>query len=576
MNPTFDLRPFLAAAPRRANSPILSCLYLGADCHGRIVAVTATDTETTIHARRPGDVELAGCYDARNVKGLDIETARLERNGTTIVLRSGAAAMPDTCSASDYPTLPTLPGDLDGTQVDPGELRKAADRVEDVAPSDDQRYGLNGTHLEPGEGGLQVTATDGSRLHWYVIPGAFRGAELPKHQVVPPPFFELAGKALPDRVRLTLGGEQPWIAAHGMREGWRITVHSRTRDGEFPAYRSVVPADTSEARGSVLSVDRATLLGAVRMALPYAQDTSRTVVLQRDPSGDYVYINARAVDVGEIHLRIPCRWTEGSVRVAGLNGVFLRDALETHETETIRLSFGDDGKERHGETLAPIPVLGDDGTYTLIMPIRLDSNYPNEPRTDATDYAPPARKAAAPRKAVARKATPATVTEPAPAPAPATAGPGDSGELAGLRKALAEREREASELRRALETAHRDIEARDGQITRLHREAREREARIVVSRNTAPVTEQPGPVVVRPVEQPSPVTEQSPAAVVPSTSGPARTGEEASESYRLAREALRSREPSAMRAALARLPEWSSRKGDVLRSELTAALTAAA
>ena len=137
-----------------------------------------------------------------------------------------------------------------------------------IAP-DDNRYGLNGAHIEAVLGGSRLLATDGNRLTWQALPGL--ELPMPKDTLLPRWFVstlahELAGAG---RVSFWTGDGHAQIATGD------AVLTARLLNATFPDYRQVMPR-TEEFAGEFV-VDRGAFARGLREAMPLTESYQHTV-----------------------------------------------------------------------------------------------------------------------------------------------------------------------------------------------------------------------------------------------------------------------------------------------------------
>lgn len=622
----------------------IPALLMTLDDSGHVAQVEATDNETTIIVTRPGSSAPVVDYGApieeprqvlvsvAPIKGgkVDILSATLRTVGAySPEVPAEYEPLPKGASVTAYRTVKTpavpakcpklaLPGGATVPTLDPVcfppfpvsedpsvstcpafPFAVVAREVGYAITEDGTRYGLNGLHLEKvtAEGTLvtdgipslvRACATDGSRLATYDT-GALVTGDLPRKMLIP-------GKALDylSRVFSTVDPSVTWyprsFVALAKVEGWEVRVHVRLIDGEFPAYRSVIPRENY----GTIKCDRATLLSAVRSMLPYAQDRASTITVAISLDGKSMYLHARSVDAGERHVSIPCEATrlvktmraeKGAdpvpylIPVQGYNATFLVDALSLG---------GPDVMLGVQHELSPVVVTdpSEPARYAIVMPIRVDI-VTSEEQVEALCHGERLEPVTVkPSRKPSRKPTPTQVPESAPTHEVGelhTALNAARAETESVRSLLAGVRAERDALRAQVEGHAREIRAltvaRDlaqDAVTALRLDLDAERATVASLRKATP-----GPVVeVAPVVEilSSPVVVVAPPRLVESSEvsalpvSPCTRAEDAPAAYARARAALREGNADSMRAALAGLPVWPSKKCDTLKAELSAAL----
>lgn len=551
-----DCKTIISLAASNRHHAILGTIRVEYTPDGRIASVSATDTETTIVLSRAGSSGKVAMALFPPDKRFAPDTARVEtaKDGPRLML-GGSRLLPVDDTKEEYPPLP---GRLTRTgTIDTDDWRRAVSRVGYAVPRDDNRYGLNGMHLErlPDQddgapGGWRLAATDGSRL---AFTGCNVDGDIPKAKdtLLPlPPIKAMLATMRAGPVSVAVNATGRTLQFEGdAGEGWTATCWIRLPEGEFPPYRSVIPSGYLHT----LTVNRAAFLAAVRQVLPVANDRACTVNARY--SGGFLYLSARNPEASA-HVRVACRIEnhdgpppeKGADPVVaadpsapyGFNGTFLRDTLDSLEGDTATWSWGME--------LSPSSLVdGTPGNEAIIMPIRIEGCAP-EVDPSVPTIEPPVKATRKP----SRKPAPVSCETPA-VPVPDSA-------IVAERDALAA---QVADLARRLNVALKDAA----------------DLRILLDEARAAVPVAPL-AIVSPEEEDTtdpPTVEAAPVVRLPAvTVQRASTPEEAAASYKAARDALKSGNPATMARALARLPDWPSKKASELRASLSAAMKAAA
>ena len=350
---------------RRSTHQILGHALLTA--HDDMLTVTATDTELTVVHRHPARVVTPGSVTvnashlfqiARMLPDTPVHLL-LEENQRLVVDAPPAHYRLVGAPAEDFPPVPPFEATA-VLRLKTDALRRLIDYTSFAIPADDNRYGLNGGHLESMEGTdgqhlLRMVTTDGSRLCYAEAPyeGEFG---MGRHMLIPRKALLECRKLLsePDKEVGIAFGERAATFTVG-----ESLLHTRLVEGEFPAYRSVLP--TSWLRRVV--VQRLPFHEALRRVALEAQDRASTVRVEF--SRDEVLISARSVDQGEARHPVPIS-LEGSPITMGYNVRFFLEVVGCLEDETLTLEMG--------EALSPCLVRTGERSDVLfiIMPIRLE------------------------------------------------------------------------------------------------------------------------------------------------------------------------------------------------------------
>ena len=265
--------------------------------------------------------------------------------------RAGAATYRlHTYSSEDFPRLPEVDTGALHT-IDREALVETVARVGRSASRDESRPVLTGilVRFEPGK--IVMAATDSYRLAVKETPVA--GARSPTSRRSSRPARCRSSRASPagaDEIQLGMQENHVVFGADGT---WLTT---RRIDGQFPNYRQLLP----EQFEYELPLPREEVLEVVRRVSLMAQRNSPLRL--RFAEGELT-VSAITQDVGEARESVPAPFTGDAMEI-GFNAEFLRDGLESVDSETIKFKLI--------SPLRPAVLEGDADDYVyLIMPIRL-------------------------------------------------------------------------------------------------------------------------------------------------------------------------------------------------------------
>src|SRR5438552_5195461 len=320
--------------------------------------LAATDMELSLRASVDASVDGEGTAVVPGRLLLDIArslpdgevTIEHRPDEAVVVVTAGSANYRlHTYSAEDFPRLP----DVESTplhSVDRAVLVETVSRVGRSASRDESRPVLTGilVRFEPGK--VVMAATDSYRLAVKETPV---DAALPELEAIIP------ARALQELARIAAGSDEVQLGLQenhvvfGADGTWLTT---RRIDGQFPNYRQLLPEQFEHE----LPLPREELLEVVRRVSLMAQRNSPLRL--RFAEGELT-VSAQTQDVGEARESLPVGYAADAMEV-GFNAEFLRDGLESVDSETVKLKL-----------ISPLrPAVlegeGDDYTY-LIMPIRL-------------------------------------------------------------------------------------------------------------------------------------------------------------------------------------------------------------
>jgi DNA polymerase-3 subunit beta len=254
-----------------------------------------------------------------------------------------------TYSAEDFPRLPEVDAEAMHA-IDRAALVDTVARVGRSASRDESRPVLTGilVRFEPGK--IVMAATDSYRLAVKETP--VEGA-LPELEAIIP------ARALQELTRIATGADEVEL---GMQENHvvfaadGVLLTTRRIDGQFPNYRQLLPEQFEHE----LLLPREELVEVVRRVSLMAQRNSPLRL--RFADGELT-VSAVTQDVGEAREAMPAPFTGDPLEI-GFNAEFLRDGLESVDSETLRFKLI--------SPLRPAVLEGEADDYVyLIMPIRL-------------------------------------------------------------------------------------------------------------------------------------------------------------------------------------------------------------
>jgi DNA polymerase III subunit beta len=350
---------------KRATNPVLGNVLLSA--RGDRLRMTATDTLLWLVADYPARVEGEGELSvdattffqiARTMTQPTVHLKLISGNRLHISCGSVEFKVPGV-AAEDYPPLPSR-DDRTTLGVPGSSLRRMIEETLFSVSADDNRYGLNGAHMEEvessdGQARVRLVTTDGSRLSWSET--TYEGEFAMGRRML------LPRKALGELRKLIDADEASWSIAFGERsatfECGTQTFQVRLVDGEFPDYRQVVPNGFKR----MVTLDRAVFQGALKRAGIMASDRNHSVRFAFE--ADKVVLTAQNVDSGDVREEIPAE-LEGEPLFTGFNVRYFQDILGATSGETLTLELG--------EALDPciVRVPNRDDALFVVMPMRLD------------------------------------------------------------------------------------------------------------------------------------------------------------------------------------------------------------
>lgn len=346
------LQSVLRSVGVRAGIPALSGVLI--ELTDTDLALTTTDLELTTKVRlsltgEAGKVLVPARLLAEIVRSLPSDQVEFITDNGTVRVAGGRARFeirslppedfPRVDVVSDTRTL-VLEGDL---------LGKALAQVTPAASRDETRPVLTGVLLE-GEGDeLRIVATDSYRLALRTL-GA-QSVDGTKVLIPARAVVEVGRLAAGQQVRVEISSSQV-----GFHIG-DVFIQSRLIEGEFPAYRQLLPDDLPSA----LRLSKEPFLEALKRIAVLAQDATPIFL---ELSSDRIRISCHAQGLGEAAEDIDGSYSGEEMRAA-FNPQYLEIGVAATEGDEVQIDFSD--AQRPALVHAP----GDRGFVYLLMPIRV-------------------------------------------------------------------------------------------------------------------------------------------------------------------------------------------------------------
>jgi DNA polymerase III subunit beta len=356
--------------PARPPVPVLAGLMLAADTDpaGRLVLSSfdyevSARVEIAADVSEPGVALVSGRLLADISRSLPGRPVEVSTDGAKVVVTCGASRFTLlTLPVEDYPTLPEMPGASGSLR---GDLFAAAvGQVSIAAGRDDTLPVLTGVRLEIEAEKITMAATDRYRLAVRDLAWTPEQAGLSAIALVPARTLADTAKSLASADKVTVA-----LAAGGTGEGLvgfegsgRRTT-SRLLDGEFPKYKSLLPAESA----SVATVETAALVESVRRVALVAE---RNTPIRLSFAGGEVTLEAGSGDEAQASESLDAGLTGDDISIA-FNPAYLLDGLGVLDAAYAELRFT--ASTRPAVIAAKDSAdatAGDDYRY-LLMPVRL-------------------------------------------------------------------------------------------------------------------------------------------------------------------------------------------------------------
>jgi DNA polymerase III subunit beta len=365
------------AVPSRPNHPVLANILLQADAETNQVSLTAFDLSLGIRTSFNAEVWQSGAIALPAKLLVDI-TSRLPEGEITLDDEASAASTGEglivtltpksgyyqlrAMSAEEFPELPII------ENAEPIHLTTAA-LIEGLRGSlfatsaDETKQVLTGVHLSVKQDTLEFGATDGHRLAVVETTNERPLGGSGQLEVTVP------SKALRELERMLVhNADSDDAIALYLDQGqvvfaWanqRLT--SRTLEGQYPAYRQLIPRQFERQ----VTVDRKKFISTLERIAVLADQKNNIVKLTIDNATQELTLSCEAQEMGSGRESIPAEISGEDIEIA-FNVKYLMDGLKALPSSEIQMHIN--------QNLTPViftPIGGLKMTY-LAMPVQLRS-----------------------------------------------------------------------------------------------------------------------------------------------------------------------------------------------------------
>lgn len=360
------------AVPSRPTHPVLANVLLSADAESQQVSLTAFDLSLGIRTSFSAVVETGGEI-ALPAKLLFDIVSRLPQGEIALVDETGEASLSATITSAsgeyhvrgmgveEFPALPVVEGEAVYLRVE--ALIEGLRSALFATSADETKQVLTGLHLTCGQDSLEFAATDGHRLAVVqsTNESADTEAELQLEVTIP-------SKALRELERM-LGTRSPTepLALH-VDQGQVVfelqeqRLTSRTLEGQYPAYRQLIPRQFERQ----ITLERRLLLSALERIAVLADQKNNIVKFSIDSVNQELALSVEAQDVGSGRESMPAQISGDSIEVA-FNVKYLMEGIKALPSSEIQMQLN--------TSLSPVILtpLGSLKMTYLIMPVQIRS-----------------------------------------------------------------------------------------------------------------------------------------------------------------------------------------------------------
>jgi len=317
------------AVATRSTLPITANVLLQTD-RGRL-KLAATDLDIAISTWVGAKIDEEGATTVPSrlisdfVSSLPAAPVDLEIPDRSRQVRLECARNESTINAMDAEDFPRIASITEGPaiELDPKALRRAIERVEFAAATDDSRPVLTGVHVKSEGSRLTMASADGFRLAVADIPLAQAPSD-PIEVIIP-------ARALREVSRLVGDASEPVVMRINPQRTQVLFELTDTElvaqliQGTFPNYNQLIPAEYNTR----CTVDVEEFKREARIAAIFARDGSGIIKLHLQPGNGMpgkLTISARADEIGENEGALDAR-IEGDASKIAFNSRYLSDVL---------------------------------------------------------------------------------------------------------------------------------------------------------------------------------------------------------------------------------------------------------
>jgi len=354
------LSQVIGVVERRQTLPVLANFLFQAQADGRL-SITGTDMEVELIATVGANVEKEGEITVPARKLLDIVRMlpdgvgiAVSVSGDKLTLSSGRSRFTlTTLPATDFPATDQFET-IENADIQEDKIKRLLDKTSFAMANQDVRYYLNGLLFEFKDGSLRTVATDGHRL-------AVCDLDVPvnlkqSRQIIVPRkgVLELSRMLADskDMVQLGLGKN------HLRLEKGSTALTSKLIDGRFPDYQAVIPVGTERK----IEVGRQDFMLALQRAAILSNEKYKGVRLEAENKAMKIIAHNPQHEEAVEELEADANFDHLAI---GFNVVYLLDALNALESDTVRLEM------RDANSSCLITAVGDGDDRHVVMPLKL-------------------------------------------------------------------------------------------------------------------------------------------------------------------------------------------------------------
>ena len=346
--------------------PILDCFLF--EVHDGQLTITASDSENIMrgtlnleNCKGEGDFAVNNHTILDAVKELPEQplalNVNMEEMKIYVTYQNGSYNFP-ILGADEYPKVQPMSETATTVTIGAEKLSDSLTRSLFATAQDELRPVMNGIYFDLKEDGLAIVASDGHKL---VRNRNFSvKSETPSAFVLPKKPATLLKNVLSKDGGDVIIRFDDRSAEVSFAEG---NLACRLIEGKYPNYNSVIPLDNPNQ----VTIDRKSLIGALRRVLPFASDSSQ--LIRFHVSSGLLELNAEDIDFStSAKESIVCEYG-GNPMSIGFKGSSMLDILNNLESDDVVIQLADPSR---AGVIVPAVQPENEDVLMLIMPMLLN------------------------------------------------------------------------------------------------------------------------------------------------------------------------------------------------------------
>ena len=346
--------------------PILDCFLF--EVHNGQLTITSSDSENVMcgtlildSCEGEGDFAVNNQTILDAVKELPDQPLALDVNFNEmkiyITYQNGSYNFP-ILGADEYPRVQPISDNASSITIDAAKLSDSINRSIFATAQDELRPVMNGIYFDLTSDSLAIVASDGHKLvrnKNYSIK-----SETPSAFILPKKPATLLKTVLAKDGGDVVIRFDNRFADISFADG---NLSCRLIEGKYPNYNSVIPQDNPNR----ITIDRKSLIGALRRVLPFASDSSQLIRFQ--VSTGLLELNAEDIDFSTSAKESGTCEYDGNAMSIGFKGSSMLEILNNLESDDVVIQLADPSR---AGVIVPCVQPENEDILMLIMPMLLN------------------------------------------------------------------------------------------------------------------------------------------------------------------------------------------------------------